>query len=47
MFMNIYGMGVDTLLLCYLVDFEMHKNEGGAKSVPRGFKEYVSEYHWN
>lgn len=38
MFMNIYGMGVDTLLLCYLVDYEMHKNEGGAKSVPNGFK---------
>lgn len=42
MFMNLYGMGVDTLLLCYLVDSEVNRNEGGAKSVPRQLKEYTS-----
>lgn len=44
MFMNLYGMGVDTLLMCYLVDYELHKNEGGPKSAPPSLKEYVSEY---
>lgn len=29
MFMNIYGMGVDTIIMCYLVDHELHKHEGG------------------
>ena len=44
--MNLYGMGVDTLLMCYLVDYELHKNEGGPKSAPPSLKEYVSEYEW-
>ncbi|CAD8090823.1 unnamed protein product [Paramecium sonneborni] len=43
MFMNLYGMGVDTLLICYIVDTEMNKNEGGAKSVPNSLKQYASE----
>lgn len=46
MFMNIYGMGVDTLLMCYIVDYEVNRSEGGPKSVPNTFKEYVSEYEW-
>lgn len=42
--MNLYGMGVDTLLMCYLVDYELNKNEGGLKSCPAALKEYASEY---
>lgn len=38
--MNLYGMGVDTLLMCLLVDSEVNKNEGGPKSVPRSLKNY-------
>lgn len=33
-FMNVYGIGIDTILLCYLIDEEIYKEEGGAKSIP-------------
>lgn len=42
--MNVYGMGVDTILLCYLADLELYKKEGGAKSVPPALKEFVDAY---
>lgn len=29
--MNVYGMGIDTILLCYMADKELFTN---AKSVP-------------
>ena len=34
MFMSLYGMGVDAILICYLVDYESNKNEGGPKHAP-------------
>lgn len=36
--MNVYGMGVDAILMCFLVDYELHRNEGGAKSIPSTLK---------
>jgi len=47
LFMNVYGMAVDSILLCYLVDTELYKHEGGAKSIPPSLKEFLSEYKWN
>jgi len=44
LFMNIYGMGTDSILLCYLADYELHQNEGGAKSIPATLKEFLHEY---
>ncbi len=44
--MNIYGMGTDSILLCYLADYELHQNEGGAKSIPATLKEFLHEYAW-
>ena len=32
--MNVYGMAVDSILLCYIADTELHRSEGGAKSIP-------------
>ncbi len=45
--MNVYGMAVDTILICYIVDYELFKHEGGAKSIPPSLKEFLSEYKWN
>jgi len=47
LFMNVYGMAVDTILICYIVDYELFKHEGGAKSIPPSLKEFLSEYKWN
>lgn len=44
LFMNVYGMAVDAILLCYIIDSELHRNEGGAKSVPSSLKEFLHEY---
>jgi len=42
--MNVYGMGVDTILLCYIADSELYRHEGGAKSIPPSLKEFLAEY---
>jgi len=34
LFMNVYGMAVDSILMCYIIDNELNRNQGGAKSVP-------------
>jgi solute carrier family 44 (choline transporter-like protein), member 2/4/5 len=44
LFMNVYGMAVDAILLCYIADSELHRHEGGAKSVPESLKEFLVEY---
>ena len=33
-FMNLYGISGDAIVLCYLVDEELHRKEGGAQMVP-------------
>jgi len=42
--MNLYGIGTDSILLCYLADYELNKNQGGAKSMPVTLKEFLHEY---
>lgn len=44
--MNVYGMGVDTILLCYMADVELFKHEGGAKSIPPALKEFLDNYYY-
>jgi hypothetical protein len=44
LFMNVYGMAVDSILLCYIADSELHRHEGGAKSVPSSLQEFLGEY---
>ncbi|KAM3144620.1 hypothetical protein pb186bvf_003227 [Paramecium bursaria] len=45
LFMNIYGMATDTILLCYLADVELFHNQGGAQSVPPALKEFLDTYY--
>lgn len=44
LFMNVYGMAVDSILMCYIVDSELNRSNGGAKSVPPSLKEFLNEY---
>lgn len=43
--MSVYGMGVDTILMCYMADMELFKLEGGARSVPPALKEFLETYY--
>ncbi|CAD8074823.1 unnamed protein product [Paramecium primaurelia] len=40
-FMNVYGMGIDTILLCYMADRELFST---AKSVPQSLQEFLDKY---
>lgn len=42
--MNVYGIAIDTILLCYLIDEEVYKSEGGAKLVPESLATFLNEY---
>ena len=44
LFMNVYGMAIDTILLCYIVDMELNRNKGGAQSIPPSLREFIEEY---
>lgn len=46
LFMNVYGMAVDSILLCYIADSELNSKSGGAKSIPPSLKEFLDEYKW-
>ena len=43
-FMNIYGMASDTLLMCLCVDKELSR--GSAKSCPPSLLEFENNYMW-
>lgn len=38
--MNVYGMSIDTILLCYLADKDLFKE---AKSVPATLKDFFNK----
>ncbi|CAD8075354.1 unnamed protein product [Paramecium sonneborni] len=40
-FMNVYGMGIDTILLCYMADKELFST---AKSVPVSLQDFLHKY---
>ena len=42
MFMDVYYMCLDTILMCYIADEEAH--EGNPKYVDRDFKEFIEEH---
>lgn len=42
--MDLFGMGSDAILMCYLADYELYKAEGGPKSMPNSLKEFLEEY---
>lgn len=42
--MNVYGMAIDAILMCYIVDSELNRSQGGAKSVPPSLQEFLNEY---
>jgi solute carrier family 44 (choline transporter-like protein), member 2/4/5 len=42
-FMMIYGMAIDSILMCFLYDEEMNKGKGAPKNCPELLREFFEE----